>query len=267
MKINLHTFPSILRVKRRTLLSLLVVILSSESNSQVTDNGQHLAKALSGVDWKRVASSIPEDPDFQLSVRNVFASLKPEAQRKVTDSIIDIKGGKGPLVTATPVDSLVRNKLAKALLPLVSDAEAKAQLSAFGDSGELDQLLNAITGGNRINATTSNPGSSTTSGLAGDKVKSEVQDLNSMKWIYAYAPPRSKPMTFLPNGEIGVGKNASEWKWEYRRPYLLVFLQTGEVGRAFVYDRGGKRWVGTSKTKSSLSSDGCYIARKPDDEK
>ncbi len=94
-------------------------------------------------------------------------------------------------------------------------------------------------------------------------IRTEVRDLVNQEWVYAFAPPRSKPMTFLPNGDIGDGQNPQEAKWEYRSPYLLIFLQTGEVGRAFVYDHVGKKWIGTSKTKSSLSSEGCYIVRRP----
>jgi len=68
-------------------------------------------------------------------------------------------------------------------------------------------------------------------------------------------------MTFLPTGEIGVGKNAQESKWEFKKPYLLIMTEKGQVGRAFVYDRGKRQWVGTTKITSLLSSENCYIAR------
>jgi len=37
-----------------------------------------LEKVLTGIDWKKLAKSIPDDAEFQTSVRGVFGSLTPE---------------------------------------------------------------------------------------------------------------------------------------------------------------------------------------------
>lgn len=224
-----------------------------------------LSRALASIDWKKLASTIPDEPDFQLEVRNLFGALKADAQRKVSESIGALKARRGPGVTQTPVDDLISSRLVAKLTPLIPGEAAKIQLGALNVPGGLENILKVLAGNGQALARQPSEGGS--SGLQADKKISEIDDLIADEWIYAFAPPRSKPMTFLPTGEIGTGRNAQESKWEYRKPYLVVLQETGEVGRAFIFDRGRKRWIGSSKLSSTLSSDGCYIIHKPKDKK
>ncbi len=111
----------------RILFTLVVVYTTLGTAAE----NQGLGKVLSGVDWKKLASGIPDDPEFQSSVRGVFGSLTPDGQRKVTESINGLRGGKGPVVTGTPVDTLVAKKLAQTLNPVVFDPESKNTLTGM----------------------------------------------------------------------------------------------------------------------------------------
>jgi len=102
-------------------------------------------KVLTGIDWKKLAKGIPDDAEFQTSVRGVYGSLTPEGQRKVTNAIDGLRKGLGPTLTGTPVDTLVAKKLAKALGPLVFDPDSKNTLLALEASGSLPELMDSLT--------------------------------------------------------------------------------------------------------------------------
>jgi hypothetical protein len=127
-------------------VGLMLLAFSISALSQQSAVGGELSKALNGVDWKKVSRPIASDPEFQNNVRNVFGALTPDAQRKVTTGLTSLKEGRGPMVTGTPVDAFVGRKLAKALSPFVADQESKDALHAFEENGNLQGLIEAVTG-------------------------------------------------------------------------------------------------------------------------
>ena len=62
------------------------------------------------------------------------------------------------------------------------------------------------------------------------------------KWIYAYNPPSSKILGFLPGGKIESG-NQNEHSWRVVSGKLEVLRDNGKVGRRFEWDADAARWV------------------------
>lgn len=61
-------------------------------------------------------------------------------------------------------------------------------------------------------------------------------------WRYAYHPPHSKMMGFLPGGKIQDG-NQNEHTWRVVSGKLEVLHANGKVGRRFEWDPKTTRWV------------------------
>lgn len=195
----------------RILFTLVVVYTTLGTAAE----NQGLGKVLSGVDWKKLASGIPDDPEFQSSVRGVFGSLTPDGQRKVTESINGLRGGKGPVVTGTPVDTLVAKKLAQTLNPVVFDPESKNILTAFEANGSLSELMESITG--KASSSTTKPQTTartTTGKQAIDPAwfvgKTWVSD-SGTKWAFSEGGA----------GEKAFGNNKSAFTWRLLRSGLV----------------------------------------------
>ncbi|HBJ84250.1 MAG TPA: hypothetical protein DDZ88_10365 [Verrucomicrobiales bacterium] len=175
-----------------------------------------LGKTLTGVDWKKLAKGIPDDSEFQSSVRGIFGSLTPEGQRKVTAAINGLREGRGPTVTGTPVDTLVAKKLAKALGPLVFDPDSKNTLVAFEANGSLPELMDSITGGKTATSATKPQTASRTTNakqavdLAWFVDKTWVSD-SGTKWAFSEGG----------GGEKAFGNNKSNFTWRVLKSGLV----------------------------------------------
>ncbi len=144
MRVLQFSLSTLAELVRNGFVYALLAFWSCELTAQSTGDASALAKGIAGVDWKKIAREIPGDPEFQSSVRKLFVALTPDGQRKVAETVKSLKEGNGPLLTATPIDSVVRTALSKVLLPFVTDTKAKAELTLFIDSGDLAQLLHII---------------------------------------------------------------------------------------------------------------------------
>lgn len=180
----------------------------------VAAEDSNLGKVLSGVDWKKVAKGIPDDADFQSSVRGIYGSLTQEGKRKVTEAINGLREGRGPTVTDTPVDALVAKKLAKALSPLVFDPASKSALTDFEENGALSELIESIAGGKAATPPTGTPtaASSPPKGKQGFDLawivdKTWVAE-SGTKWAFSEKGA----------GEKAFGNNKSAFTWRVLKP-------------------------------------------------
>ncbi|WP_395744235.1 hypothetical protein [Prosthecobacter sp.] len=177
---------------------------------------QSLGKALTGVDWKKLAKGIPDDSEFQSSVRGIFGSLTPEGQRKVTDAINGLREGRGPTVTGTPVDTLVAKKLAQALAPLVFDPVSKNALTSFETNGSLSELMDSITGG-KTSTTATKP--STAARPANAKQAVDLAWIVDKTWVSDSGTKWAFGEKWA--GEKAFGNNKSNFTWRVLRSGLV----------------------------------------------
>jgi hypothetical protein len=58
------------------------------------------------------------------------------------------------------------------------------------------------------------------------------------RFVFFFAPPRSKLTTFSGNGKIDEGANTSEFKWKLEGSELSIFNETGQLTYSLEYDAG-----------------------------
>ncbi|MDP1589965.1 MAG: hypothetical protein Q8M07_19590, partial [Prosthecobacter sp.] len=191
--------------QRAILLMLSVVWIALGTAAE----NPSLEKVLTGIDWKKLAKTIPDDAEFQTSVRGVFGSLTPEGQRKVANAMDGLRKGLGPTLTGTPVDTLVAKKLVKALGPLVFDPDSKNTLLALEASGSLPELMDSLTGAE----TAAKPSTVVRVGKASQAF--DVSWIEGKTWVsdagtkWAFGKEGAGEKTF--------GKNTSTFSWRVLR--------------------------------------------------
>lgn len=79
------------------------------------------------------------------------------------------------------------------------------------------------------------------------------------KWLYAYNPPSSKILGFLPGGKIENG-NQNEHTWRVVSGKLEVLRDNGKVGRRFKWDANASRWVVADMKDVVFKEENAYIA-------
>jgi hypothetical protein len=84
--------------------------------------------------------------------------------------------------------------------------------------------------------------------------------LNGRSFIFVFNPinNQAKFITFLPNGEIGEGKNSNEHSWRIRHGALEILAFDGLVYSRFVHDRKLGKLVHTNDP-DTRSTHGQYI--------
>jgi hypothetical protein len=84
--------------------------------------------------------------------------------------------------------------------------------------------------------------------------------LNGRKFIFVFNPElkQSKVMTFLPNGEIGEGRNSNEHTWRIHHGKLEIFAFDGLIYSRFVRDKKSGILVNTNDS-DARSIHGQYI--------
>ena len=72
--------------------------------------------------------------------------------------------------------------------------------------------------------------------------------LSGRRFIFVFNPAnsKSKVVTFLPNGEIGEGRNSNEDSWRIRRGKLEILAFDGKIYSRFVQDKKTGRIVHTN---------------------
>jgi hypothetical protein len=133
-----------------------VATLSSLAVEAANDDLMPLQKALSSLEWKRIIQTIPQDPAFQPSVRQLYPALKSDAQVRVTEAIKNVVAGNGLAATNTPVDQLLVKHVSVKLAPLILDEAAKRQLAILESSGDLAVLIKCL-GGAKVGALAGSP--------------------------------------------------------------------------------------------------------------
>jgi len=63
--------------------------------------------------------------------------------------------------------------------------------------------------------------------------------LNGRSFVFVFNPThgQTKALTFLPNGDIGEGRNSNEHTWRIRRGALEIFAHDGLIYSRFVQDK------------------------------
>ncbi|MCB1276380.1 MAG: hypothetical protein KDL09_07355 [Prosthecobacter sp.] len=200
---------------------LVILIVVSATLGTAAEN-QGLGRVLSGVDWRKLASAIPDDPEFQSSVRGVFGALTPDGQRKVTESINGLREGKGPSVTGTPVDTLVAKKLAQTLSPVVFDPESKNLLTVFEANGSLTELLDSIGGKASAPTTMIQPTIQPTS-----RTPTAKQSVNPAWFVSKTWVAESGTKWTFSEGGVGAkvfGNNNTTFTWKLQKSGLVEVL-------------------------------------------
>ena len=83
--------------------------------------------------------------------------------------------------------------------------------------------------------------------------------LLSGSWLLVFNPPnRSKPISFLQNGEIGLGRNNNENMWRISDGKLEILQNDGQVHSRFVYYPRNSSFLHTNDS-DTLSIRGQYI--------
>jgi len=98
---------------------------------------------LSAIDIEQVASQIASSDSFRNEVRKVFGGFSSSAQTSARRLIDAMSGPEKMQANGSPLDGLVARHLMAAITPLVQDADVKAILGIYGDTGRLDLLLAA----------------------------------------------------------------------------------------------------------------------------
>ena len=72
--------------------------------------------------------------------------------------------------------------------------------------------------------------------------------LNDRRFVFVFNPThgQAKIVTFLPNGEIGEGRNSNENTWRIRRGVLEIMAHDNKVYSRFVHDKSTGRLAHTN---------------------
>jgi len=83
---------------------------------------------------------------------------------------------------------------------------------------------------------------------------SKIMDrLTSDPWILNFnpsSPNGKKAITFLPDGNVGIGSNANEFAWELSDDHLSIYRKGGELQNEFIYEPRGERFVCVNKASA-----------------
>jgi len=212
-------------------LAFIWLILFTFSTSALPQQGGEIGKALNGIDWKKLSQGISSDPDFQASVRSVFGALTPDAQRKVSVGLASLKEGKGPILTGTPVDAFVGKKLAKSLSPLVADPATKDALQAFEENGNLQGLIESITG-NKMAAPTGTDGSKTAKSDGATANHRAVEKvIVGGTWTWHSSDPSDANTIEFAAGGVGShgGRGNTQWEATNNRDITITHPTKGKA--------------------------------------
>lgn len=96
---------------------------------------------LAAIDAEKIASQVAGSDSFCSEARQVFAGLSSSAQPEARRVIESMAGSQKMQAAGNPLDGLVARHLTGAISPLIQDADVKAVLGIYGDTGRLDLLL------------------------------------------------------------------------------------------------------------------------------
>ncbi|MBU2885962.1 hypothetical protein KO507_09335 [Gilvimarinus agarilyticus] len=92
-----------------------------------------------------------------------------------------------------------------------------------------------------------------------EKLKKILLSGRRFNFFYRPTDKKFKPVTFLPNGEIGEGKNPNENSWRIRRGKLEIFHQDNCIYSRFVFDQSSGRLKHTNDADCGRSVFGQYF--------
>lgn len=84
------------------------------------------------------------------------------------------------------------------------------------------------------------------------------------RFLFYFAPPRAKVMTFGENGSIREGAAEQERSWKLDGNELLIFNNANQLAHALRYSRGSDSFK-TSTRDAIYKSRGCYMENAPRD--
>lgn len=97
--------------------------------------------------------------------------------------------------------------------------------------------------------------------VAGRALKQILLTGRSFVFVFNPSNGQSKEVTFLPNGEIGSGRNSNEFSWRIRRGKLEILAFDGKIYSRFVQDKTSGRIVHTNDADTRSIHGQFFIPR------